>query len=46
MKTLLDIYKSIRKVWKINPVTRIKPNKKKKTRAQSKVEFRKKLREE
>jgi len=35
-----------RKTWAINPVTKIKPNKKKKTRAQSKKEFKNRLKED
>jgi len=35
-----------RKTWSISPVTKIVPNKKKKTRAQLKRELRKKLKEE
>jgi hypothetical protein len=37
--------KKSRKIWAINPITRVKPNKKKKTRARLKREF-KKLKEE
>jgi hypothetical protein len=44
--TLLDIYNSIRKVWLINPKTRVKPNKKKYNRAKAKQKFRKELRRE
>ena len=40
-RTLLEIYKSIRKFWTINPKTRIRKNKKKKTRAQNKRELNK-----
>ena len=37
----LDIYKGIRKTWRINPKTRVVPNKKKKTRQQEKVDLKK-----
>lgn len=38
----LEIYKSIRKSWKINPKTRIK-DKKRKSRQQEKIELRKEI---
>ena len=39
----LDVYQSIRKIWNINPKTRVKPNKKKYNRAKIKRELRKEL---
>lgn len=45
--TDLEIWKSIRKSWgDINPVTKIIPNKKKKSRAKNKSDFRKRLRDD
>lgn len=45
--TLLDIYHSIRKTWEFNPKTRVvDKDKKKKSRAQIKREFRRKCEEE
>jgi len=42
---LLEIYNSIRKVWEINPRTRVKQNKKKKNnRAKVKQELKRKTR--
>lgn len=43
--SFMDIYNSLRQGWEINPRTRVKPNKKKKSRAKSKQEFKKGLRE-
>jgi len=37
----LDIYKSIRKFWNINPKTKVVPNKKKKSRQQHKQALKK-----
>lgn len=48
-KKVIDSYLKqlkTRKTWAINPVTRVKPNKKKKTRAQTKRAFRKRIEEE
>ena len=46
-KTLLEIYKTIRKVWKFNPKTKIvDKDKKKRKRAQLKREFRRRINEE
>jgi len=39
----LDIYKSLRKTWNINPETKIIPNKKKKSRYQLKLDLKKEL---
>lgn len=41
----LDIFKGLRKFWIRNPVTKIKPNKKKKNRAQLKHAFRKDIKD-
>lgn len=42
---MLDIYKKIRKGWgDISPVTKIKPSNKKKSRARTKSDFKKELR--
>ena len=40
---LLDIYKSIRQIWTINPKTRVKPNKKKYNRSAEKRNLKKDL---
>lgn len=40
---LMDIYNSIRKVWTINPKTRVKPNKKKYNRSSEKQKLKKEL---
>jgi len=37
--TQLSVYKSIRKAWAVNPITKIVPNKKKKTRQRTKREL-------
>jgi hypothetical protein len=39
------IYKKIRKTWSINPVTKIKPNTKKKSRSKIKQQFIKEINE-
>jgi hypothetical protein len=40
--TFLEAYQRIRKSWgDINPVTKVKPNKKRKSRAQNKRDFKK-----
>lgn len=39
----LDIYNSIRKVWTINPRTRVKPNKKKYNRQKVKRDLKKEM---
>lgn len=44
--TQLSVYKSVRKAWAVNPVTKIVPNKKKKTRQQQKREFKRQTNEE
>lgn len=44
--TQLEIYKKIRKGWKINPKTKIVPNKKNKTRQQNKKELKQRLKNE
>jgi len=41
--TFLDVYKGLRKFWKINPKTKVKPNKKRKSRTKIKQNLRKKL---
>jgi hypothetical protein len=38
----LDIYKKIRKIWKINPKTKIK-NRKRKSRHQEKIDLKKEI---
>jgi hypothetical protein len=38
-KSRIDIWKGIRNVWLIDPVTKVKPNSKKKSRAKIKREF-------
>lgn len=38
---LLEIYKSIRKTWSINPKTRVKPEKKKYNRSKEKQQLKK-----
>lgn len=48
-KKIVDTYLKklkTRKTWAINPVTKVIPNKKKKTRAQTKREFKRRLKEE
>lgn len=40
---LLEIYKKIRKVWTINPKTRVKPKKKKYNRSAEKRRIKKEL---
>jgi len=45
-KKIIEIYKKIRKFWKINPKTRIKKNRKIYNRAKAKQEFRRRLKEE
>lgn len=42
----VDIYRWIRKMWMINPRTRIKKSKKKYNRKRDKRQFRKRLKEE
>ena len=42
----LSIWKGIRKFWTVNPITKVKPNKKKKSRAKIKREFRKEMKDE
>ena len=44
--TQLDIWKGIRKIWTVNPVTKIKPNKKKKSRSQTNIDFKREMRDE
>ena len=46
IKTHLDVWKTIRKTWEMNPVERVKKNNKKKNRAKQKNEFKKFLKEE
>jgi len=38
---ILNAYKKIRQTWGINPKTKVKPSKKKKSRAEIKQDFRK-----
>lgn len=38
--TQLEIWKQIRKLWNISPITKIKKNSKKKSRAKQKQDFR------
>jgi len=41
--SFLEAYKKLRQIWTINPVTKILPNKKKKSRAKIKQDLRKDL---
>ncbi len=44
--TQLDIWKGVRKLWTVNPITKIVPNKRKQTRPQIKRQLRKDIRDE
>jgi len=45
--TQLEVWKRIRKSWGlVNPCTKVQPNKKKKSRAQNKRNFRKQIKDE
>ena len=46
LPTKLEIFKGMRKTWKQSPIQKVVPNKKKKSREESKQEFKKQLREE
>lgn len=43
--TQIDIWKGIRKFWNTNPITKVIPNKKKRSRAKIKQDFKKEIKD-